>query len=167
MLFVVTVIICVGSVFVWRAATAKLKQGNAPFRTIASGSILVGIVFGILAVLQCLTQIPAGHVGVVDFFGVVSDQTMRAGINPVNPLATVVKYSIQTQGDDAGSLTRGAHDWSGSQRVVPPQSGLGRPRLQDGCGWGLRNDHSHSSIPLDLQSRHSEFSGQRLVFHRT
>jgi regulator of protease activity HflC (stomatin/prohibitin superfamily) len=55
------------------------------------------VVFAVLAILQCFTQIPAGHVGVVDFFGVVSDATLRAGINPVNPLANVIKYSIQTQ----------------------------------------------------------------------
>jgi regulator of protease activity HflC (stomatin/prohibitin superfamily) len=35
-------------------------------------------------------------VGVVDFFGIVSDNTMPAGINFINPLAKVVKYSIQT-----------------------------------------------------------------------
>jgi len=67
------------------------------FRPIGRVSAVVSVVFGILALLQCFTQIPAGHVGVVDFFGVVSDETLRAGINPVNPLANVIKYSIQTQ----------------------------------------------------------------------
>ena len=51
----------------------------------------------ILAIAQCFTEIPAGHVGVVDFFGTVSDRTLGAGINVVNPLAKVVKYSIQTK----------------------------------------------------------------------
>jgi len=81
----------------WRSATRKERQNNIAFRSVARVSALVAGVFGFLTLLQCFTQIPAGHVGVVDFFGVVSDQTLRAGINPVNPLSTVVKYSIQTQ----------------------------------------------------------------------
>jgi len=71
------------------------KQHRIP--PLARGSILAAGLFGVLALLQCLTQIPAGHVGVVDFFGVVSDNTLRAGINMVNPLAKVIKYTIQTQ----------------------------------------------------------------------
>ena len=49
------------------------------------------------AFTQIFTVIPAGHVGVIDFFGVVSDNTLRAGVNMVNPLAKVVKFSIQTK----------------------------------------------------------------------
>lgn len=51
----------------------------------------------VVALSQMFTQIPAGHVGVVDFFGIVSDRTLPAGINLVNPMAQVVKYSIQTK----------------------------------------------------------------------
>jgi regulator of protease activity HflC (stomatin/prohibitin superfamily) len=82
---------------VWRIARNKVRQNIIVFRSVANMGALAAVVFGVLALLQCFTQIPAGHVGVVDFFGVVSDQTLRAGINPVNPLATVIKYSIQTQ----------------------------------------------------------------------
>lgn len=56
-----------------------------------------GIVFIVLSLGQCFTVIPAGHVGVVDFFGIVSDNTLKSGINFVNPLAKVVKFSIKTQ----------------------------------------------------------------------
>jgi prohibitin 1 len=97
MLFILSVIITIIAFFVWRSASRKIKQNNITFRSLATASALAMGVFGVLALLQCFTQIPAGHVGVVDFFGVVSDQTLRAGINPVNPLATVIKYSIQTQ----------------------------------------------------------------------
>jgi len=97
MIFIVSVIITIVAFFVWRSATIKIRQNNIAFRSVAKASILAAGVFGALAVLQCFTQIPAGHVGVVDFFGVVSDQTLRAGINVVNPLANVIKYSIQTQ----------------------------------------------------------------------
>jgi len=97
MIFILTIIISIAAFFVWRNASGKMRQNNIAFRSVARLSALVAGVFGVLALLQCFTQIPAGHVGVVDFFGVVSDQTLRAGINPVNPLANVIKYSIQTQ----------------------------------------------------------------------
>lgn len=45
---------------------------------------------------QVFTVIPAGHVGVVDFFGIVSENTLKSGVNVVNPMAKVVKFSIQT-----------------------------------------------------------------------
>jgi regulator of protease activity HflC (stomatin/prohibitin superfamily) len=97
MIFILSVLITIAAFFTWRAATKQLRQNNIAFRSVARASILAAGVFGAIAVLQCFTQIPAGHVGVVDFFGVVSDQTPRAGINFVNPMANVVKYSIQTQ----------------------------------------------------------------------
>jgi prohibitin 1 len=97
MIFILAIIITILSFFVWRSASRKVRENNIAFRSVSTASAVVAGVFGILAVLQCFTQIPAGHVGVVDFFGVVSDETLRAGINPVNPMAGVIKYSIQTQ----------------------------------------------------------------------
>jgi regulator of protease activity HflC (stomatin/prohibitin superfamily) len=97
MIFLLTIVITIAAVFAWRGARRSERQNAPASRPIATVSGLVAVVFGIITVLQCFTQIPAGHVGVVDFFGVVSDQTLRAGINPVNPLANVIKYSIQTQ----------------------------------------------------------------------
>ena len=47
--------------------------------------------------VQCWTIIPAGHVGVIDFFGTVSDQTLLPGVNFVNPMANVVKFDARTQ----------------------------------------------------------------------
>jgi prohibitin 1 len=41
--------------------------------------------------------VPAGHVGVKDFFGQVSSSTMPPGIGIVMPLTKVVKMSVQTQ----------------------------------------------------------------------
>jgi len=97
MIFIFAVIIAIVALFVWRSASRKVQQNTLIFRPIARASGAVAVVCGVLAVLECFTQIDAGHVGVVDFFGVVSDQTMRAGISPVNPMAAVIKYSIQTQ----------------------------------------------------------------------
>jgi regulator of protease activity HflC (stomatin/prohibitin superfamily) len=57
----------------------------------------VALLAAVVAVSQMLTVIPAGHVGVVDFFGTVSPVTLKAGINFVNPLARVFKFSVKTQ----------------------------------------------------------------------
>ena len=50
-----------------------------------------------IVILQFWTIIPAGHVGVVDFFGNVSDYTLYPGVNLVNPMANVVKFDARTQ----------------------------------------------------------------------
>jgi regulator of protease activity HflC (stomatin/prohibitin superfamily) len=97
MIFIFTVVVTIAATIIWWGSRSKLRQNNIAFRSIARGSAAVAGVFAVLSLLQCFTQIPAGHVGVVDFFGVVSDQTLRAGINPVNPMAYVEKYSIQTK----------------------------------------------------------------------
>jgi prohibitin 1 len=44
-----------------------------------------------------IRTVPAGNVGVKDFFGQVSASTLSPGVNVVVPLTTVVKMSIQTQ----------------------------------------------------------------------
>ena len=41
--------------------------------------------------------VPAGHVGVKDFFGRVSPNTLSPGIGIVMPLTSVVRMSVQTQ----------------------------------------------------------------------
>jgi regulator of protease activity HflC (stomatin/prohibitin superfamily) len=96
MLFLFSVIVAVVSVIAWRVAAGKVRQNNAAFKTLANLSLLASLFFVVVALSQCFTVIPAGHVGVVDFFGIVSDNTMPAGINFINPLAKVVKYSVQT-----------------------------------------------------------------------
>lgn len=97
MLFIVSLLITAIAIIAWRSARTKVKQGNAPFRSMANLSAVLAGFFAIVAVIQCFTLVPAGHVGVVDVFGTVSDEPLRAGINVVNPLAHVIKYSIQTQ----------------------------------------------------------------------
>jgi len=96
-IFILSLVIAVFAAVVWRIGRSKVRQNNLAYGSVVKFSGLTTGVFGIVALLQCFTQIDAGHVGVVDFFGVVSDNTLRAGINAVNPMANVVKYSIQTQ----------------------------------------------------------------------
>ncbi len=58
-------------------------------------------VVAVLALIASLTQlvrvIPAGHVGVIDLFGVVRPESLKSGLHLVNPLARVIPMSIQTQ----------------------------------------------------------------------
>ncbi len=56
-----------------------------------------GALIVVLLLFRCFTIIPAGHVGVVDFFGKVSDTTLKPGVNLRNPLATIHKFSVKTQ----------------------------------------------------------------------
>jgi prohibitin 1 len=97
MIFILAIIITIVAFFVWRSAVKRVKQDNITFRSVGSVSIVTMAVFGILALIQFFTQVPAGHVGVIDFFGIVSERTLPAGINLVNPLARVIKFSIQTK----------------------------------------------------------------------
>ena len=98
MLFLLSVAIAVVAFFAWRSAARKVRaERNAAYQTTALVAGGIAALFIIIAISQCITVIPAGNVGVVDFFGTVSDNTLKAGMNFVNPLARVVKFSVQTQ----------------------------------------------------------------------
>jgi len=97
MVFTLSVIVTIVAFLMWRSASSKTREENIASRSVAKLSILAVCVFAAIALLQCFTQIPAGHVGVVDFFGIVSETTLPSGINLVNPMANVIKFSIQTQ----------------------------------------------------------------------
>lgn len=59
---------------------------------------LIGIVLFVLLVIGGpITVVPAGHVGVKDFFGKVSPNALPAGVHVVLPFTRVIKMSIQTQ----------------------------------------------------------------------
>lgn len=97
MFFIFTLIVAFAAGYMWYSAGEKTKQFNEAFAKNKAVSGIVAVFFLIIAILQMLTVIPAGHVGVVDFFGHVSEKTLRAGINFRNPLARIVKMSIKTQ----------------------------------------------------------------------
>ena len=59
--------------------------------------LVAGLVFLGGAFSQTISVVPAGSVGVVDFFGKVSPITLKAGVNIRNPLARVVLFTIKTQ----------------------------------------------------------------------
>jgi len=63
-----------------------------------AGVIIVVLVTLLLVLMGGpFRTVPAGHVGVKDFFGRVSSSTMPPGIGLVVPLTSVVKMSVQTQ----------------------------------------------------------------------
>ena len=98
MLFVLSVIVSIVAFFLWRSAQSKLtSERNIAYRTTANVTGLVSMLFAVIAGTQVFTVVPAGNVGVVDFFGVVSENTLKSGINFVNPLARVIKFTVQTQ----------------------------------------------------------------------
>lgn len=97
MLFILALIIAGLAFAYWRQAGLKLKQYNEAYKGTRTASAAAAVVFGLIALLQFFTVIPAGHVGVVDFFGRVSPNTLKAGINLRNPLARIIKFSIKTQ----------------------------------------------------------------------
>jgi len=71
----------------------------AATRRFGGGVLAVGFFLLLIAFLVGgpLRTVPAGHVGVKDFFGSVSPNTLQPGINIVMPLTSVVKMSVQTQ----------------------------------------------------------------------
>ncbi len=92
MFFILFLLIAAGALI----ARHILKPADEPGAR-ASLLLIVGVAAGLLALVNCFTVIPAGHVGVVDLFGTVSGTTLKSGINLVNPLARVVKMSVKTQ----------------------------------------------------------------------
>jgi regulator of protease activity HflC (stomatin/prohibitin superfamily) len=58
--------------------------------------ILVALVI-LFAVANPVTVIPAGHVGVKDFFGMVSPNTLSPGLGIIIPFTRVIKMTVQTQ----------------------------------------------------------------------
>ena len=66
-------------------------------RVSRSGVILAVLAVVVLLFAGPLRTVPAGHVGVKDFFGQVSSQTLPPGIRLVVPLTRIVRMSVQTQ----------------------------------------------------------------------
>jgi len=96
MIFLFSILVAIGAFIAWQSAR-KNAAGNAMARGSSAIFGAAAALFLILALSQTFTVVPAGNVGVVDFFGTVSDLTLKAGINMINPLAKVVKFSVKTE----------------------------------------------------------------------
>jgi prohibitin 1 len=77
-----------------RESTFEIKAPSFVRRT--GLMLVIAIVLGIL-LLNSVTSVKTGHVGVVTMFGRVTGQTMGEGIHLVNPLARVTELNIKTQ----------------------------------------------------------------------
>ncbi len=91
MLFIIAILAAAVAAAVYFSAKKRASKQETSFALIGMSVALL------IAVLQCWTIIPAGHVGVIDFFGNVSDKTLYPGVNFVNPMANVVKFDARTQ----------------------------------------------------------------------
>ncbi|MBZ5588055.1 MAG: prohibitin family protein [Acidobacteriia bacterium] len=96
MLFIVGALIAVVALVAWTRLGKAARAGEfaGASRAGAGAVVVLGV---LLALAQMFTVIPAGHVGIVDFFGSVSPDTLKAGINTRNPLAMIRKFSIKTE----------------------------------------------------------------------
>jgi len=72
-------------------------RNNLSSKSIRNISIPAFVTIGIFAILHFFTIIPAGHIGVIDLFGVVSKRTLPAGINWVNPFAGVTQFPLRPE----------------------------------------------------------------------
>ncbi|MBU2491727.1 MAG: prohibitin family protein [Bacteroidetes bacterium] len=91
MIFLVAFFAMVGGFVAYISAKKRFKKQEANF------GLLVSVGGFVIAAFNLFTVVPAGTVGVVDFLGNVSDNTLKAGVNLVNPMANVEKFSIKTQ----------------------------------------------------------------------
>lgn len=88
------IISAVAAVITFMMFSYAKKNGKKQEATFAILACIVSIAIG---AFQFVTVIPAGTVGVVDFFGNVSDRTLAPGVNVVNPLAAIHKFDQKTQ----------------------------------------------------------------------
>lgn len=101
MIFILSSVVAVAGFVVWWLLRKQAIESPAKVRDLERTALIgTGGLAGIsllIALSQGITQIPAGHVGVIDFFGKVSERTLKSGVNVVNPMARVIKMSVQTK----------------------------------------------------------------------
>jgi regulator of protease activity HflC (stomatin/prohibitin superfamily) len=91
MLFIIAILAVVAASIVYFNAKRRANKQESSLALVALA------VAAFIVLVQCWTIIPAGHVGVIDFFGNVSDNTLKPGVNFVNPMANVIKFDARTQ----------------------------------------------------------------------
>ncbi len=77
---------------------------------------LIATVIIVVSLFNAIVTIPAGHTGVVDFFGNVRDKELSSGLRLVNPLARVVIMSIRTE-EYTMSVTHGEGQRKGADAI--------------------------------------------------
>lgn len=90
----------------------KYLSNNGILQSAGGAMILIFIIAIIVGGIAwaASTTIPAGHIGVVDYFGQVQDEELSPGFHLINPLKHVEKTNTQTQEQEfkeiRGTLTR-------------------------------------------------------------
>lgn len=73
-----------------------LSKGLGKYLWAATG--VVYLAFAVFMVLSTMRTVPAGHVGVLDFFGAVDQQELPSGLHFwINPLKTLTTFSTRTE----------------------------------------------------------------------
>eukprot|EP00753_Platysulcus_tardus_P005704 PLAT13629.1.p1 GENE.PLAT13629.1~~PLAT13629.1.p1 ORF type:complete len:330 (-),score=122.24 PLAT13629.1:114-1103(-) len=72
----------------------KILKGDGGKKNLLA---LGGAGLALLTASSCINVVPAGHVGVYDLFGIVSDETLAPGLHFTNPLARVHNMSVKTR----------------------------------------------------------------------
>ena len=91
MLFIIAILAVVAASIVYFNSKRRANKQESSLALVALA------VAAFIVLVQCWTIIPAGHTGVIDFLGNVSDETLKPGVNLVNPMANIEKMSIKTQ----------------------------------------------------------------------
>ncbi len=92
MLFVIALIATVVAFFVYKNAKKRTNRQEANFA-------LIGIVVAaVITISQFWTIIPAGHTGVIDFLGNVSDETLKPEQTYLQPKADTTDVASVIEG---------------------------------------------------------------------
>lgn len=89
--------------FSGKPRTSATMINQNPFKTPSArqargaAKIIIAVAAVIIVLALTVTVVPAGHVGVMDFFGKVSGRELAPGLNFKIPLSRVIKFSTQTQ----------------------------------------------------------------------
>ncbi|HSR41971.1 MAG TPA: SPFH domain-containing protein, partial [Longimicrobiales bacterium] len=79
-----------------RAAGPRISgAGAGPAKLVAYGLMFAGVV---LALLNTVTLVDVGEVGVKHFLGRVDETPLSQGVHLVNPMASIEKMSVREQG---------------------------------------------------------------------
>lgn len=57
----------------------------------------IAVLFFIILLSKSVIVVPAGHVGVLEFFGKIYDRSLDAGLHVINPLLKVHEMNVRTQ----------------------------------------------------------------------
>jgi prohibitin 1 len=79
------------------AKTFEIVPPSGASSRFARAAIIVLIAVVLLVIGGPITVVPAGHVGVKDFFGSVSPNSLPAGVHLILPFTRVHKMSVRTQ----------------------------------------------------------------------